>query len=354
MKRVCQPVTHPGLYNKMHLDKQFPDEDSSLTIIDFLHQTGKEDHREEIIAGLSSAKKYISSKFFYDARGSKLFEEITRLPEYYLTRTEKSILKNIASRIGRGLKDVDIVELGSGDCSKISILFDAVDGKGMDSVRYIPVDVSRPAIEKSANVLLNSFPGLKIRGAVADFTQQLKLIPQREKRLFCFFGSTIGNFQREQAVQFIGSLSGIMKSGDRLLLGMDMVKRKDLLEDAYNDSRGVTAAFNRNVLNVVNNLIHSDFDSADFEHVAFFNDKRSRIEMHLKALKDLSVSSPCMSAKIAVKQGETIHTENCHKFTDRFIDEIALASGLIIEDRFTDENKWFSVVQFCKRENGSR
>jgi len=338
----------------MHLGKQSPDEGSPITIIDLLHKMGKEDHRKEIIAGLSSANKYISSKFFYDAAGSKLFEEITRLPEYYLTRIEISILKTIASRIGRDLKDVDVIELGSGDCSKISILFDAVPAESITSVRYIPVDVSREAIEKSAKVLLSSFPGLKIRGAVADFTRQMKLIPAAEKRIFCFFGSTIGNFQRERAVQFISSLSGIMKPCDRLLLGVDMVKRKDLLEDAYNDSRGVTAAFNRNILNVVNNLIYTDFDPADFEHVAFFNDKRSRIEMHLKALKDLSVSSPCMSAKIAVERGETIHTENSHKFTDRFIDEIALASGLEIEDRFADENKWFSVVQFCKRGEGSR
>lgn len=338
----------------MFLNEDAPSEESPITVINFLPKLGKDDLRKEIITGLTSTHRSISSKFFYDAVGSKLFEEITQLPEYYLTRTEKSILKRVARKIGNNLKDFDIIELGSGDCSKISLLFNAMPVKCVESIRYIPVDVSQAAIEESANILLNNFSGIEIQGVVADFTRQLKLIPAGSKRLFCFFGSTIGNLTRDQALQFISDLSEIMQSGDILLLGVDMVKSQDILENAYNDSRNVTAIFNRNILNVVNSLIATDFEPNDFEHVAFYNEEYSRIEMHLKASKNLEINSPYFSEKLIIKQGETIHTEDSHKFTDEFIDELALASGLKIENRFTDKNNWFSVVQFYKIGKDSR
>jgi L-histidine N-alpha-methyltransferase len=217
-----------------------------------------------------------------------------------------------------------------------------------ESVRYIPVDVSQTTIEEAANVLLNDFSGLEILGVVADFTKQLRLIPAGTKRLFCFFGSTIGNFTKEQAVQFISNLSEIMQPSDMLLLGVDMVKSKDILERAYNDNRNVTAKFNRNILNVVNSIIDTNFEPDDFEHVAFYSKELSRIEMHLKALKDLKISSPHITDKIIIHKGETIHTENSYKFTDEIIDELASASGLKIKNRFTDKNKWFSVIQLFK------
>jgi len=324
--------------------------ESEITVINYLPRIEKDDLRKEIITGLTADNKHISSKFFYDAIGSKLFEKITGLPEYYVTRTERAILKEVANEIGNELKDYDIVELGSGDCSKISILFDAMPVRCIESVRYIPVDFSKSAIEKSANILVDNFSGLEIRGLVADFTRQLKHIPSGAKRLFCFFGSTLGNFTQDRATKFLARLSEVMNSGDILLLGVDMVKNKDILEKAYNDSRQVTAEFNRNILNVVNKLVDTNFNTDDFEHVAFFNEKRSRIEMHLKASKDLKITSPHLSGSISIKQGETIHTENSHKFTDESINQLASDADLEIKNRFTDNNKWFSVIQLVKNE----
>ncbi|MFW6129386.1 MAG: L-histidine N(alpha)-methyltransferase [Candidatus Aminicenantaceae bacterium] len=332
----------------MILNKKAPSIKTPINVINFLPQIGNEILRKEIIAGLTSTQKSISSKFFYDSVGSKLFEEITQLEEYYLTRTEKTILKELAHKIGDELKDFDIIELGSGDCSKISILFDAMPLKCIESVRYIPVDVSQSAIKESAAILFNNFSGLEIQGVVADFTKQLNLLPRGEKRLFCFFGSTIGNLKKEQSIQFIDNLSGLMRSSDVLLIGFDMVKNKDILEKAYNDSKNVTAEFNRNILNVVNRFIDTNFNPQDFEHVAFYNQEHSRIEMHLRALKNLEISSPYIDHKIILKQGETIHTENSYKFSDEAINEFALSSGLEIKNRFTDKNKWFSVIQFSK------
>ncbi|MFW6124321.1 MAG: L-histidine N(alpha)-methyltransferase [Acidobacteriota bacterium] len=319
----------------------------------FLPKIGKDSLGSEIIEGLTSDKKYISSKFFYDAVGSKLFEEITRLPEYYLTRIEKSILKRAAKNITNQMKDLDIIELGSGDDSKISILFNALPDEQIKSVNYIPVDVSQAAMEKSANILLKKFPSLKIHGVVADFTTQLKLIPARPKHIFCFFGSTIGNFTKEQAQQFMNNLSEVMLSGNSLLLGVDMVKNKEILEKAYNDSRNVTEAFNRNILNVVNSLIGTDFNPRDFEHLAFYSQEHSRIEMHLKAKKDLEISCPRLPNKIIIRKRESIHTENSYKYTNESINKLASTSGLKIKNRFTDKNNWFSVIQLYKKGENS-
>ncbi len=337
----------------MILDQENSFKDSRVPVLNFLPKIGKDSLRREIIAGLTSHKKHISSKFFYDAVGSKLFEEITRLPEYYLTRTEKSILQEVAHNTASKMKDLDIIELGSGDYSKISILFKAMPSECIESVKYIPVDVSQSAIKKSANTLLNKFPALKIQGIVADFTRQLKLIPTRTKRLFCFFGSTIGNFSQEKATQFMNNLSEVMHSGSGLLLGVDMVKNREILERAYNDSRNVTQAFNRNILNVVNSLIGTDLKPQDFEHVAFYNQEHPRIEMHLKAKKDIEISCAYLPKKIIMRKGETIHTENSYKYTNHSINKLASASGLEIKNRFTDKNNWFSVIQLYKKEENS-
>ncbi len=337
----------------MVLNEQVSSSESPIKVINLLRKMGKDNLRREITAGLTSVNKYISSKFFYDEAGSKLFEEITRLPEYYLTRTEKSILEKVALKIGRQLKNVDIIELGSGDCSKISILFKAIPDKELESIRYIPVDVSRAAIEKSASILLDNFSGLEIKGVVADFTKQLKLIPEGSKRVFCFFGSTIGNFTLKQADRLMDNLSKVMKPGDMLLLGVDRVKNKHIIEKAYNDRKKVTAKFNRNILNVVNSLIDTNFKPMDFEHVAFYNEEKSRIEMHLKAKKYLEISSPYLTDKIIIKKDETIHTENSYKFTNEYIHKLASILGLKIKNIFTDKNKWFSVIQFYKNSKDS-
>ena len=320
-----------------------------VCVEDHLPKTDGQAMCGEILTGLCSKQKYVPSMYFYDATGSKLFERITRLPEYYLTRIERSLIREKALQINRHLCNADIVEIGSGDCSKITILLMMVPHMVRSSIRYVPVDVCRSAIEESADSLSSSFPHITIHGIVADFITQLHVIPEANRRLFCFFGSTIGNLSRDQITLFFERLNEIMQSGDLLLLGLDRVKDKAILENAYNDSQAVTAAFNRNILKVVNNLVGTDFNPSDFEHVAFYNERHERIEMHLKAREQVSITCPHLNGKIKINRGETIHTENSHKFTESHIENLGELSCLEIEDIMTDKKKWFSLVQFIKQ-----
>jgi L-histidine N-alpha-methyltransferase len=317
-----------------------------IAIRNYLYNTKHEEVISEITEGLSAQQKYIPSKFFYDVNGSKLFEDITSLPEYYPTRTEKALLKEVASQISKTLRNIDIVELGSGDCSKISILLDAIPYENMATVRYIPVDVSHAAISKSAEMLVKRFPDITIIGLLADFLKHLSAIPKNTNRLFCFFGSTLGNLTRKQSVQFLMDLKAVMKPGDQLLIGLDMVKDVKILESAYNDKQGVTAEFNKNILNVVNGYAKTDFSSDCFEHVAYYNQPKARIEMHLRALKDLDVICMYLPDHIRIKKGETIHTENSHKYTYWHIYNFASITGLKINAVYTDNNQWFSLGHF--------
>lgn len=319
-----------------------------MRVDNYLPRVGNESVANEILDGLRAGKKSIPSKYFYDAAGSKLFEAITRLPEYYPTRTERPLIETAAQRIAHNFDHSDMVELGSGDCSKISILLERIQPSADQALRYIPVDVSRSAIEASAESLAGAFPHLAVHGIVADFTTQLDRIPNGSKRLFCLFGSTIGNFSKGQVDRFFAHLGATMQSGDRLLLGLDRVKDKQILEDAYNDREGVTAAFNRNILNVANDLAETDFMPQAFNHIAFYNDADQRIEMHLEACKAMAVCSPHLDDPLIVEQGERIHTENSYKFTDASIAALGKEHGLAIETAYTDRNQWFSLVQYIK------
>ncbi len=286
--------------------------------------------------------------FFYDDYGSKLFEKITALPEYYPPEIEFTLLKKISALIKNELKGVDIVELGSGDCTKISILLDSVSQKHQKTIKYLPLDVCQEVIEKSLSILIEKFPNIKVHGIVADFLTQLHLIPNSRKRIFCFFGSTIGNFSRERAVQFINELNSTMNTGEMLLLSFDLVKDKNIMEKAYNDSKGVTAQFNLNILKVANKLAKTNFKTDDFQHVAYYNHKKSRIEMHLKAKKNINISSPYLDQDITLKKGETIHTENSYKFTYTSIRNLIKAGQFTIDKIFTDKDNWFSIIQIIK------
>src|SRR5674476_473739 len=317
-----------------------------IAIRNYLCNTEHEEVVSEIIDGLSAQQKYIPSKFFYDENGSKLFEDITCLPEYYPTCTEKALLKEIAPQISKTLRNIDIVELGSGDCSKISILLDAIPFDKMATVRYIPVDFSHAAISKSARILVERFPDITVYGLIADFLKHLNVIPKETKRLFCFFGGTLGNLTRKQSVQFLLDLKAVMKPGDQLLIGLDMVKDIKVLENAYNDNQGVTAAFNKNILSSINQYIKTAFSPDWFEHAAFYNQSKDRIEMHLRALKDLEISCMYLPDNIRIKKGETIHTENSHKYTHWHIFDFACITGLKINTVYTDNNQWFSLVHF--------
>lgn len=316
-----------------------------IKIINSLIKENREEVIQEILKGLSAENKYISSKFFYDSTGSALFEKITHLSEYYPTSTEKKILHEMVTSFDSFDNVLDVIELGSGDCSKISILLKELIGRGKN-INYIPVDVSEDAILKSARMLAQIYPNLSIHGLLADFTKHLNPIPYNNQRLICFFGSTIGNLHPNQSSELFFRIKALMKPGDLFYVGYDMVKDKEIIEKAYNDIHGITARFNKNILNVINHYVDTDFDTDLFTHVAFFNTHESRIEMHLQATADMEIGSKYLPNKILVKEGETIHTENSYKFTLEKIHEYQSVSGLQVQTIHTDKNKWFSVVKY--------
>jgi L-histidine Nalpha-methyltransferase len=248
----------------------------------------------------------------------------------------------------KSFRDVHIIEFGSGDPTKISVLFEYIPDYYRETISYVPFDVSDVAIQESCNILLQKFPRLTIHGIVADFMTQLDVIPKRTNKILCFLGSTIGNFTNSQATEFLKELDYIMNQGDRLILGFDMVKNKNILEKAYNDNQKVTEQFNKNILNVVNRIIDTDFDPDQFEHVAFYNTDFSRIEMYLKAKKQMTISSPKLASSIHIDKGEMIHTEHSHKFTLEQIKNFAKSTNLEIEKIFSDGKNWFSLVILTK------
>lgn len=320
-----------------------------IRVRNYLPDIGLDTVREEILKGLRAKPKYISSKFFYDKKGSRLFEEITGLEEYYPTRTEKKILATIGKNLDLDFSGFSIIELGSGDHSKIRLLLDKIPGETLATVRYYPVDISQSAIISSAEKLADEFPALRIEGIVADFISQLHLIPKRGKRLFCFFGSTIGNFNEHEIRKFMNDLGKQMQEGDHFLLGLDMIKDISVLTRAYNDESNITAQFNKNILNVVNRLIDADLRPDLFDHIAFYNRVENRIEMHLKALEDMEINiGRVVKDRIYVHKGEMIHTEHSHKFDENRISVMGDWAGLKTERMLADENGWFSLVHYKK------
>ena len=321
---------------------------SRISITNLLQEIGPEEVIEEIVSGLQAQQKTISSKYFYNREGSLLFEEITRLDVYYPTRTEKNILKQISPGLMEQYGSYEIIELGPGDHSKIAILLHAATGMNLPSMRYLPLDISQPALRNSAEELVSAFPNLHIEGYAVDFISQFESVQREQPALICFFGGTIGNFEWDDALELLRNISGQMKAGDVLLLGMDMIKSKPVLHAAYNDARGITAAFNKNILNSVNDLIESDFQQASFDHIAFYNESMSRIEMHLVANLDICVHSPYFKEDLFLKKGDFIHTENSHKYNTGHIQEIVEYTGLKLIKAHTDDQGWFSISEFHK------
>jgi L-histidine N-alpha-methyltransferase len=318
--------------------------------IDNLLPRYEDDHFTRIIVNdLMHTPKQISSMFFYDEHGSKLFEKITQIPEYYPTRIEKSLLTHHARAIIPSTRPVDIIELGSGDCSKISILLEALSVYDHPLIRYIPVDISESAVRESADCLRHKYPEISIHGMIMNFLEHIHKIPSENPRLICFFGSTLGNLTPDQAQYFFRQVGQIMNPKDQFLLGVDMVKPADILEQAYNDSANVTASFNQNILRVVNRLSGTDFQPEQFTHQAFYNPVHARIEMHLRADQDMTVTSPALTERLVIKKGELIHTENSHKYTMNNIQTLADMSQLTITDVYSDLHHWFCLVRLTKR-----
>jgi dimethylhistidine N-methyltransferase len=299
----------------------------------------------DVLEGLSAQPKHLPPKLFYDALGSQLFEEITRTREYYPTRTERAILEEFAGDIiGEAGNNLTLVELGAGSASKTRVLIRAILRRQL-RLEFHPVDVSPAALQQAMASLNGDFPRLHVSPIAADYSQHLPDLRSRPgRKLVLFIGSTIGNFEPEEAQQFLQSVRASLQSGDALLLGFDMVKDAQVLHAAYNDAAEVTAQFNKNVLSRINRELGGDFDLDEFNHVAFWNARKSRIEMHLESRVDQNVYITDLGRNFQFSFGERIHTENSYKFTAASIARLLRQSGLSLEKTWSDPKKWFSVV----------
>jgi len=314
-----------------------------LQLINYINTNFHEEMVGDILKGMTASQKFIPSKYFYDEKGSRLFEEICHLPEYYLTRTEMSILKRSAEEIIDSCP-CDLVELGPGTNWKIRTLLERLNTEERSMLRYIPVDFSESAVVDACLELRDIYPEVDILAIVADFLHHLDLIPSDRKRLMLFFGGTIGNLQEEEAIAFLKTVSGNLKRGDRFFFGVDMIKDIHVLHSAYNDSRGITAEFNKNILNVVNRELGAEFDLSMFEHLAFFNERENQVEMHLVAKEEMEMRIPCLDLTVKLKKGETIRTEICRKFNRQQIEEMLSKANLSVIKWLSDPDEWFSIV----------
>ncbi|MGB5199460.1 MAG: L-histidine N(alpha)-methyltransferase [Sedimenticolaceae bacterium] len=302
-------------------------------------QPSSADMRAEVLAGLALQDKRIAPKFFYDAEGSRLFDAICNLPEYYPTRTEIGILRRYGSEMSTRLgRDVLLLELGSGSSLKIRILLDA-----LRPAVYMPVDISKEHLLQSANALAAAFPSLQVHAVCADYSSPFRLpVDDLDYPRAAFFpGSSVGNFDPSDAERFLRGVGGLLGGGGRLLIGVDLVKDHQLLEAAYNDAAGVTAAFNLNLLAHINRELDADFDLSGFRHKAFFDPALSRIEMHLISRRDQRVQVAGQTVSLA--SGESIHTESSYKYSVEGFQALARRAGFEPEQVWTDPEPLFSV-----------
>lgn len=299
----------------------------------------------DVCTGLTSEQKFIPSKYFYDSRGSKLFDKICELPEYYVTRVEMALLRDKADVIMSDFNYGDLVELGSGANWKIRTLLDALNVEIRALTQYVPVDVSETAIQEATRELQEIYPELSVMGVVADFTRDLHRLPNDGPKLMLFLGSTIGNLSHEESVSFLRTVAERLQSDDRFLLGMDMVKSAEILEAAYNDAQGVTAEFNRNALRVLNRELDADFCPDHFDHLAFFNEDEEQVEMHLRANRPVRVEISHIDLTVTFQEGETIHTEISRKFSRTSARRMIEDAGLRVAHWHTDPKEWFALAE---------
>jgi L-histidine Nalpha-methyltransferase len=303
----------------------------------------------EVWRGLLFRPRSLSPWMFYDARGSRLFEEITALPEYYLTRTERHIfgchaheMINVA-RNGGG-KRLRFVELGAGTASKTGILLEEA-ARQQSEVLYVPADVSPEALDAARESISQRLQSVRVEPIIANYvTNPLQLEPYEGNTLALYIGSSIGNFSRQEARTILRNLRSQLKAGDALLLGTDMVKDEETLLAAYDDAEGVTAAFNLNVLCRLNRELDADFDLGAFGHRAVWNAAESRIEMHLESLREQRVRIPKAWVSVQFSAGETIHTENSYKFVKEEIRHLLADCGFQMERSWLDECGWYAVT----------
>jgi len=310
-------------------------------------QEVREDLRQQLIddvrAGLSARPKTLPARWFYDRRGSDLFDAITELPEYYLTRTETQILRQHANEIAEATQPEVLVELGSGTCTKSRLLIEGARRFG--SLRtFVPFDFDEDMIRRAAAELAAEYPGLTVQGIAGDFMQHLDTISRTERMLVMFLGSTIGNLDIEERVRFLTEVRLRLRPADTILIGFDLVKDVGELLAAYDDAQGVTADFNRNLLVRLNRDLGADFDLDLFQHLAIWNGKESRIEMHLRSLGDQLVQLPGAGLQVKFEDAETVLTEISVKFTREAVDQSFRAAGLRVEKWLTDANERFALA----------
>lgn len=298
----------------------------------------------EVEEGITGFPKTLPCKLFYDATGSELFEEITRLPEYYLTRTELSILRDHAAEmVAAAGQNLTVVELGAGTAAKTCTLLEALSRRQI-RVAFFPIDISPAALGEARERVSAQCPTVSVKPVIADFGQGFGFLRDiRGRKLVLYLGSSIGNFDPEAAVEMLSHVRAELAPGDALLLGTDMVKDPSVLVPAYNDSQGVTAEFNKNVLRRLNRDLQGNFDLDSFRHVALWNPIRSRMEIYLENLRTQMVTLRMLQLTVRIHAGERIHTENSYKYTIPMVHAMLQESGFRLERTWFDPCKWFGL-----------
>ncbi|MFI9508774.1 L-histidine N(alpha)-methyltransferase [Nocardia sp. NPDC052566] len=299
--------------------------------------------RADARLGLTASPKWLPPKWFYDARGSELFEQITELPEYYPTRTERALLERVVGEIARTAQAEVLVELGAGSAAKTRLLLTALTAEGPLKT-YVPQDVSSSALRAAADEIAEEFPGLAVHGVVSDFTDTLHNLPGGGRRMIAFLGGTIGNLIPAERAEFLSSIHDVLEPGEQLLLGAGLVIDPAVLVPAYDDAAGVTAEFNRNVLHVLNSRLGADFAPEKFEHIARWDTDHEWIEMRLAATEDMTVTVRDLDLTVQFARGEQMRTEISAKFRLDGLDAELAASGFATEQVWTDPDNRFALV----------
>ncbi|MFF3566497.1 L-histidine N(alpha)-methyltransferase [Nocardia jiangxiensis] len=304
--------------------------------------------RSDARRGLTSDPKTLPPKWFYDARGSELFEEITRLPEYYPTRTERALLERVVGEIAQIAQAEVLVELGAGSAAKTRLLLSALSAAGPLKT-YVPQDVSESALRGAAEQVGAEFPGLAVHGVVSDFTDTLHNLPRGGRRMIAFLGGTIGNLIPAERAEFLAGVAAVLEPGEQLLLGAGLVIDSDVLVPAYDDAAGVTAEFNRNVLHVLNSRLRADFDPDAFTHVAVWDARNEWIEMRLEATRGMTVTVPDLDLTVHFAKGEQMRTEISAKFRLEGLAAELDVAGFDTEHMWTDPQDRFALVLAARR-----
>ena len=320
----------------------------SLSSIPALPEAAQTPVGAEVYVGLTSRPKTLSPWLFYDAEGSRLFEDITELPEYYLTRTERGIFSRHADEIiaaadDGGARPLTMIELGAGTAAKTSLLLEAV-GRRQGKVDFLAIDVSESPLTVAKERIEREIPGVTVTRRVADYTTGVADLPANGKRrMVLYIGSSLGNFEPAHALNLLRDVRARISPGDQLLLGVDRVKERSVLLRAYDDDARVTEAFNKNVLVRINRELGGNFNPRLFRHRARWNQEHSRIEMHLESLISQQVQIEALELDVKFARGETIHTENSYKFTRKGVESMLEQAGFALTRCWTDEREWFGV-----------